>query len=384
METQNRRFKVQRFRFETQNGRETVLFLLTDDHLPMNVPNRYLEYKSTLKASTGRVYAVKLCRFFNYLDQSNINFENATNRHVSAFISRLVYGNTDDLKILSYEERPSYSTLSSYVTVITDFYLWLDRNYGSQMTFYENERKCRTQSYLYGQIYRHNYYTLVDRLLSDTHGKRDYIKWYTDEEKDRLCGAFRTLRDEAIFRLTLAGFRIDEVLSIRLCDYDSKARIIQPSRSKRRPDAAVGKDNRLRRVKLSEETCGVIDRYLFEERTTAENTSGVISEVMFINPVQSKNCGHPLSYANYRRILRNAAKRAGFDETKIRTHSGRSTCVMDILEYNAQNRDKAYSDVEIKSIFGWTSLDSMEPYRNHNSEIMALAAAERSKKNADD
>ncbi len=133
-----------------------------------------------------------------------------------------------------------------------------------------------------------------------------------------------------------------------------------------------------------EDTCRLIDRYLFEERAVAENTSGVISEVMFINLNHGKDCGHPLAYANYRRILRTAAKRAGFDETKIRSHSGRSTCVMDILEYNAQNRDSAYSDVEIKSIFGWSSLDSMEPYRNHNSEIMALAAAERSgKKDAD-
>lgn len=380
MENEKQRFRVEKFILETTSGGEDELYLITDHALPMTVPNRYLEGIGRVKKSTGRVYAVKLCRFLGYLDENGVEFENATNRYVSSFVERLVYGKTDDLKILSPEEIPSYSTLSSYVTVITHFYLWLDRNYGSKMVFYEGERSCRPQSYLYGQIYRHNYYHLIDRLLPDTHGSREYIKWYTDEEKDRLCRSFRTLRDESVFRLTLEGFRIDEVLSIRLGDYHADERIIQPSRSKRRADAIKGKENRLRKVRLTKEICDVIDRYLFEERNIAENNSGRVSEVMFINLTPGKNCGLPLSYANFRQILRNAAKRAGFDEAKIRTHSGRSTRVMDVLEYNAKNPETAYSEIEIKSIFGWSSVDSIEPYRNHNSEIMALSAAERSMK----
>lgn len=77
-------------------------------------------------------------------------------------------------------------------------------------------------------------------MLPDVKGSREYIKWYTDEEKALLCDGFHTLRDEAVFRLTLEGFRIDEVLSMRLCDYQAMERLIQPSRSKRRQTASDG------------------------------------------------------------------------------------------------------------------------------------------------
>ena len=49
-----------------------------------------------------------------------------------------------------------------------------------------------------------------------------------------MCCHFTTLRDEAVFRLTLEGFRIDEVLSMKLSDYDSVKQLIQPTRSKRK------------------------------------------------------------------------------------------------------------------------------------------------------
>lgn len=53
--------------------------------------------------------------------------------------------------------------------------------------FYEGERRCRPQSYLYGQIYTYQYKYLISRMLPDVKGSREYIKWYTDEEKALLC-----------------------------------------------------------------------------------------------------------------------------------------------------------------------------------------------------
>ena len=116
----------------------------------------------------------------------------------------------------------------------------------------------------------------------------------------------------------------------------------------------------------------------------AENESRQISEVIFMNLNRGKNFWKPLRYDNFRRILRSAARRAGMDEAKVRTHSGRSTHVMDILEFNAQNPDKAYSEIEIRQIFGWSSLDSMKPYTDTENEILAMAAAKRRKEYDDD
>lgn len=375
-----KRFQVKRFLFETTTGEAICRFMLTDRLLPMLAPNQYIEMKSVNKLGTGKSHAYKLCVFFNFLHEKyHTNYDAATNRQVLAFIDHFIYGDRENLRILDPKDSICYSTLSGYVSAITDFYRWLDQTYGSEMVFYEGERRCRLQSYLYGQIYTFKYKYLIDRMLPEAKGSREYIKWYTDEEKEELCNKFNTLRDEAVFRLTLEGFRIDEALSIRLADYHAAERLIQPSRSKRRQTASTGYENKLRTVRINKETAKVLNEYLFVERPSAENAGGTISHWIFLN-LRGSSVGQPLSYHNFRKILKSCAERCGLEPEKIRTHSGRSTKVMEVLENNALHPEEAKSDVQIKALFGWSSIDSITPYMNHNSEIMANAAYKRNKK----
>lgn len=375
-----KRFMVKRFLFETKSGGMVCRFMLTDHLIPMLVPNQYIEIKSVNKLGTGKNCAYKLCVFLNFLHEKyHAQYDAATNKQVLAFIDYLVYGNRDDLKIADPQDSLCYSTLSGYTSVITDFYRWLDQTYGSEIVFYEGERKCRTQSYLYGQIYTYQYKYLINRILPDVKGRREYIKWYTYEEKKLLCGGFLTLRDEAVFRLTLEGFRIDEVLSMRLENYNAVERLIQPSRSKRKQSALQGHQNKLRTVRISEETAQVLNQYLFVERPSAENAGGIISDWIFLN-LKGNSVGTPLAYHNYLKILKTCARRCRLDESKIRTHSGRSTKVMEVLEHDVLYPDEAKSEIQIKGLFGWSNIDSINPYMNHNSEIMACAAYKRKKK----
>lgn len=378
-----KRFQVKRFLFETSMDEAVCRFMLTDRLLPLLVPNQYIEMKSVNKLGTGKNCAYKLCVFFNFLhERFQAEYDVATNRQVLAFVDYLIYGDRENLKILNPQESLCYSTLTSYVSVITDFYRWLDQTYGSEMVFYEGERRCRTQSYLYGQIYSYKYKYLIDRMLPDVKGSREYIKWYTDEEKQLLCGSFFTLRDEAVFRLTLEGFRIDEVLSMRLADYNSVERLIQPSRSKRRQTAIKGHENKLRTVRINEDTAKVLNDYLFIERPSAENAGRIVTDWIFLN-LRGNSIGQPLTYHNYLKILKSCAARCGIASEKIRTHSGRSTKVMNVLEHNAIHPEEAKSDIQIKALFGWSSIDSITPYMNHNSEIMANAAYKRHRKGGD-
>lgn len=375
-----KRFQVKRFLFETTADEAICRLMLTDRLLPMLAPNQYIEMKSVNKLGTGKNHAYKLCVFFNFLyEKFHSEYDTATNRQVLAFIDHLIYGERENLSILHPQDSLCYSTVSGYVSAITDFYHWLDQTYGSTMVFYEGERKCRPQSYLYGQIYTYKYKYLINRMLPDVKGSREYIKWYTDEEIQLICGSFYTLRDESVFRLTLEGFRIDEVLSMRLADYNAAERLIQPSRSKHRQSASKGYANKLRTVRISEETAQILMGYLFAERPSAENSGGTVTDWIFIN-LRGHSVGHPLDYHNYLKILKSCAKRCGIDSEKIRTHSGRSTKVMEVLEHNALNPEDAKSDVQIKSLFGWSSIDSITPYMNHNSEIMANAAYKRHRK----
>lgn len=375
-----KRFMVKKFLFETKSGEAVCRFMLTDHLIPMLVPNQYIEMKSVNKLGTGKNCAYKLCVFLNFLhERYNTEYDAATNKQVLTFIDYLIYGDRENFKIADSQESLCYSTLSGYTSAITDFYRWLDQTYGSEMVFYEGERKCRTQSYLYGQIYTYQYKYLINRMLPDVKGRQEYIKWYTDEEKDLLCNEFLTLRDEAVFRLTLEGFRIDEVLSMELSNYNGAERLIQPSRSKWRQSAVKGYQNNLRIVRINEDTAEVLNQYLFAERPSAENAGGMITDWMFLN-LRGNSIGNPLSYHNYLKILKACAQRCGLDKSKIRTHSGRSTKVMEVLEHNALHPDDTKSEIQIKHLFGWSSIDSINPYMNHNSEIMANAAYKRKKK----
>ncbi|HCA30115.1 MAG TPA: hypothetical protein DEP23_11380, partial [Ruminococcaceae bacterium] len=60
-----------------------------------------------------------------------------------------------------------------------------------------------------------------------------------------------------------------------------------------------------------------------------------------------------------------------------------STKVMDLLEDGALHPERKLSDLEFMLVFGWRSVDSIMPYMNHNSEIIANAAYERHQKDGD-
>ena len=53
---------------------------------------------------------------------------------------------------------------------------------------------------------------------------------------------------------------------------------------------------------------------------------------------------------------------------------------MEVLEQNALHPEQEKSDFQIKALFGWSQIDSIQPYMNRNSEIMANSAYKRHSK----
>jgi len=54
------RFQVKKFLFETRGGEVVGRFMLTDNLIPLNAPNQFVEMKSIRNVGTGKQYAVKL------------------------------------------------------------------------------------------------------------------------------------------------------------------------------------------------------------------------------------------------------------------------------------------------------------------------------------
>lgn len=374
MKNEKKRFRLVRFAFETREGGIIYQHLVTEQQIPMLEVNQWLESKALRKKSTAKEYGKMLVVFLNDLAIEGVAYDEATNQHVKKFVHKLIYGDTKDLKLQFCDTAVVASTAARYLTVITEFYRWLASNYETNITFQTKKDTYRAKkSFLYGQIYSYDYQYIIDVSLARQKSRREYIKWYTEAEKRALKDAFETLRDKAVFGITLEGFRIDEVLSMALSNYNPMEQTIQPSRSKGKQNANPEHTNHLRLIALPIDLCELLERYIQTERMVAENESGIISDVLFINLQQSIAQGQPLSYGNYYKIFKRCAKRAGFDPRKIRTHSGRSTKVMEYLEHQALYPEDGIDDAIIMESFGWRSTESILSYRNHNNPVIAKA-----------
>lgn len=349
-------------------------------------PNQWILAKSIRSVGTGKEYGKKLVVYLNFLDSIGVEYKEAKNHNVRSFVNYILYGSsTDTVKLPMLETDVVYGTANMYITVVTEFYKWLDDNYETNMLFHSKRDSSRARkSFLYGQIYSYDYRYIIERCILNQKSRREYIKWYTKEEKSLLCSGFETLRDEAIFRITLEGFRIDEVLSMKLEHYNSSEQVIQPSRSKGKTNVKNGFENHLRTVALPESLCDLIDRYIQTERMIAETESGIISEYLFINIKGGKSQGMPVKYSNYYKILKRCAEKAGIDSAKIRTHSGRSTKVMEFVEHQACHPEDGITDAIIMESFGWRSADTIIHYRDHNNQVVAKAVMEKLHRKKDD
>ncbi|MBQ2923555.1 MAG: tyrosine-type recombinase/integrase [Tyzzerella sp.] len=352
-------------------GHTTCLILDNGEREP--VLSNWVSCKSIRKISTGKEYGSRLVFYLNYINSIGIEYPDADNEVVKKFINYVIYGGRDSANTVSMIPLVTYNTLSGYITAVTEFYKWLDNNYSSNMNFLQRTDTIHVKkSFLYGQIYSQDYKYLIDRYIPTLKERKEYIKWYSKEEKEQLCSHFKSLRDEAVFRITLEGFRIDEVLSMELECYDALKGLIQPMRSKGKHNAFSANNNGLRVVALPEKTCRVINEYIQKERNQAEMESGIISQKLFINVKKGNDFGMPLAYRNYLKILKRCAKRAGLDPSKIRTHSGRSTKVMEYVEHQIKHPEDGITDAILMECFGWKSIESIQPYKNHNNPAIAI------------
>ena len=357
--------------YTDDGGHTTCLILDNGEREP--VLSNWVSCKSIRKVSTGKEYGSRLVFYLNYINSIGIEYPDADNEVVKKFINHVIYGGRDSANTVSMIPLVTYNTLSGYITAVTEFYKWLDNNYSSNMKFLQRTDTIHVKkSFLYGQIYSQDYKYLIDRYIPSLKERKEYIKWYSKEEKEQLCGHFKSLRDEAVFRITLEGFRIDEVLSMELECYDALKGLIQPMRSKGKYNAFSADNNGLRIVALPEKTCNVINKYIQKERNQAEMESGIISQKLFINIKKGNDYGMPLAYRNYLKILKRCAKRAGLDPSKIRTHSGRSTKVMEYVEHQIKHPEDGITDAILLECFGWKSIESIQPYKNHNNPAIAI------------
>lgn len=375
---ENEKFKVKKAKGCTISGNEQITYQILNNNLPMFKVNKFLEYIGRNSENTGYQYACKLCSFLKFLHyKRNKNYTEATKSDVTKFIDSILFNSSEGFLRID-EGRATYSTVNVYLSVIKRFYLYLEDELNEEINIeFKKSKRSANYMYLYGQIWDIDIKAILSNRIEKMKSNVDYIRWYTEEQLDAIKDNFNSLRDKAIFELTLEGLRIDEVLSLRVEDIDFIENKVYPYRSKGKETGKTG-----RTVVIKESTSKLLNDYMFNERDIALinkeelDDEFIYPNEMFLNLKNGKFLAKPLKYRNYIEILKKTGERAGLDYKKIRTHSGRSTKTMDFLYYQAENPGKI-TDEQIKQCMGWSNANSINPYVNRMDERMGIKTAER-------
>ncbi len=348
-------------------------WILIHVHLYPFWPNKFLHKMNNGSPNTAKQYAYKLCKFLNYLeDVWSLDYRQATTHHLHKFFTYMLYG--PDINIISLTEaNRSGFTLRSYYSVIKSFYSYLyTQNLDLRVELQTSKTSVSKHSYLYGQHWEDEKTRLfVDNSYGRGKPPVQYEKWYNEEQVQAILSNFNKYRDKAIFSISLDGLRIDEIISLRLHDYNSSEGILYLYKSKGKQDGNV---NRI--CVLSEQSRVLLEEYLFNERDFVETKlltmKQQVPEHIFLNIKNSANSfGKPVGYHNLLERIKGAAKKAGLDPRRIRTHSGRSTKAGELFYEQAQN-PKELTDNQILEIMGWSNMSSAEPYKNRQDKKTAI------------
>lgn len=360
-------YTVQPCVFSTTRGDVAGYVICNDsDSLDMELMyvNRYLHQVAVKSDSTAKQYAYRLKNFLNFLLLYNKSVMECTDKDIVKFMHSKQYDL--DASVVNIQQRISPSALAAHYFPIRGLFIYL---YNCRLPIKVNIELIKTRSgknsYLSGIAQTMPVPDIVmDSSYKNGAADRDYIKWYTEEQKEALLSAFRTIRNKCIMSIGLDGARIDEILSSRIEDYDVETGTLTPLRSKGKADGSE-----LRTIHLSERSIKLLNDYLLNEREKAEaelyEEGKMLSRYLFIVLRRGKNFGSPLSYRSYMYCLKTAARRAGFDEKKIRSHSGRSTRVNEIFSDWAEHPAR-WTEEEIREMFGWKTIESAEQYLNQS------------------
>lgn len=336
--------------------------------------NHFLHKTAMSSSGSARQYAYKLCLYLNYLEGIGKTYEEAGDEDIVRFLHGYQYDL--DATVTSITQKISAESLLSYYAPVRGLYLHM---------FYAKQPVNVSIEMIGNKRGRNRYLAgiapslpkpdlVIDKAYRNGAPKKDYIKWYTDKEKGLLLENFHTVRDACIFSISLDGFRIDEILSSRLDGYDPHDGTLTPYRSKRK-----GEGRELRCATLSQRSLRLLEDYLMNERYEVqqmlEDQRLPVPDEIFLNG-KGEHAGEPVQYANWLAILKRCAKRAGFNPERIRTHSGRSTRANEVFRDRDMHPDR-WNDEEIKDMFGWSSMDSAEPYIHHNDPLRHINTARK-------
>lgn len=366
--------------------REVEVCIVEDPDLMLVAEiNSFLISKALRSIGTARTYGNIIVPWLNFLLGRNKTFTDATKKDVNVYLRTIGMGADLKEQVVSLNPQVDLPTLKTYITVLKELYKHMDGNIDENEPVSRKTREAKgykrsKQSYVYGQIWEietNQYLDNINLLGLPDPPKHKKLKHYSQDQVNGIMACFRTLRDRAIFALTLEGLRIDEVLSIEADGFDPYEAKVRPTRSKGKvTQSEIGW------VHFSNpDTARILQDYINLERTPLEQRLGRLLVPFFVNLKRhQKHQGKAVSYSNFLTILKTAANLAGFDPQIIVTHAGRSTDTQNLVLHAMKHPEDGVNDRYIIDKRKWKSGSPLLNYLDPMNEETQKHVAGRIKK----
>lgn len=363
-------YRIREGRKDHANGNISNFYYVCKPNVPDFYASLFVSNHSKNSIKYGKLVGYSLTKFFNFLLDRNTEYWEATDNDIKAYMLNII---NFDQKSGELTDEPDvlYKTIQRHKSTIVKFYkfLWQFSDHSVlQINKWDNNNLKEYKTTL--TLRWNDVETIIDATLDlfmtkYKTTKKEYIMEYSDEEFKAIYSNFSNYRNRAIFLCTLHGMRIDEVLSIKIKDYNPQKNTVKPSRSK-----GTG-GGRKRTIVLGDQAVQIIENYILHERNLAEIKSKKNNDFLFVNTrsVEDEISFNTYTASSYRSTLKTAAKKAGISED-VRTHSGRSDKATKLVKAMVSGEIKLTDEI-IRHIMGWKSPDSIKPYVDHANEEIA-------------
>lgn len=297
---------------KTQDNKERYM-LFNGNGESVDVVNKYLKYKDSYGSArnTLKTYCYHLKLYFEYLEQSKLNFLDVNIDSMANFLHWLKNpsGSINSLHLKPVESKRSAKSINIIVSVVLDFYDYLLRNSAYEGKITEQLKREMSGSrrgykgFLY-HISKDKTYLAKTLKLKEPKKKP---KTLSKEQVESLLENCNNLRDKFLISLLYeSGMRIGEALSLWIEDFSLDGRKVQiRDRGEHENGAEIKTSNAERIIDISDNLINLFIDYISEYHDDNVDTNFVFIKLA------GENKYKPMEYPDVDSLFTRLEKKTG-------------------------------------------------------------------------
>lgn len=295
-------------------GNKERYMLFNSNGESVDVVNKYLKYKDSYGSArnTLKTYCYHLKLYFEYLEQSKLNFLDVNIDSMANFLHWLKnpIGSINSFHLKPVESKRSAKSINIIVSVVLDFYDYLFRNSAYEGKITEQLKREMSGSRRGYKGFLHHISkdkTYLAKTLKLKEPKKK-PKTLSKEQVESLLENCNNLRDKFLISLLYeSGMRIGEALSLWIEDFSLDGRKVQiRDRGEHENGAEIKTSNAERIIDISDNLVNLFIDYISEYHDDNVDTNFVFIKLA------GENKYKPMEYPDVDSLFTRLERKVGF------------------------------------------------------------------------